>query len=301
MRLSFFTRICIAIFALASSLPNPTHAIRFEDLCRTSRPLALAGSVQMDGIEAGATEVFSLEMPASGILAVEIAVPGFETAVPWIEFLPAECARLLDRSLGRQVLALTEAGTYRVRVGAVSPDQPLPGYKLSVHFLGFEPFDDATSWPDLLTKDGEEGDDTEEGDQEILPIVVNIPPGAGEEPANDLSVCAGRLFLHGMTPGELDSSAGTDHDYFTFELEHARRVRVFTTGTTDTLGTLYDEHGQRLVADDDGGDGHNFAIDAMLSSGRYFVRVEGALGSEGAYELRLSSSNQEIVPRPWWE
>ncbi len=306
MRLGFFAQICLAIVAVTSSISSPTRAALFEEVCQNPRPLAVGGTVSMDGLEAGTTALFSLEVPAPGRLAVEVTVPAVEPAVAWLEFLPFDCARdrkwpalILEHSMSRRVLTLAEAGTYHFRVGVVSPEHRLPGYKLSSRFLAANP-------SEILTKDGDPGDDTEEGDNEILPLVGGVPAWTGTgcakgiEPANDLSFCAIRLPPNVMVKGELESSTCNDHDYFTFELQRARRIQISTRGTTDTFGTLYDEYGHRLMADDDSGDDNNFALVATLSPGRYSIRVEGALDSQGAYELTLASSDQGWPPHKDW-
>lgn len=108
----------------------------------------------------------------------------------------------------------------------------------------------------------------------------------------DLPQCATALEPGAMVSGSLDDAFGDDHDYFTFRLDASTRMRIESQGDSDTFGGLYDVSGRRLAVDDDGGSGRNFLLETRLEPGRYFVRVEGADGAEGAYRLTLRSSDR---------
>ncbi len=136
-------------------------------------------------------------------------------------------------------------------------------------------------------KDGESGDDTEAEESEILPKSGQGGCGCAAEPANDLMRCAIPLRLGGSFLARLEAPRKDDRDYYSLVLNRAQRVRISTAGTTDTFGTLYDARGRRLASADGGGEGENFAFEANLATGRYFVRVEGMVGSEGEYRLRV--------------
>jgi len=141
----------------------------------------------------------------------------------------------------------------------------------------------------LPSKDGDPGDNTETDEDEPLPFTV--PGGSGcchaGEPANDLMVCARSLGIDTSIQSRLEHSWPEDRDYFTFELHEPEVVRIYTLGQTDTFGSLYDASGRRLSAADSGGEGENFGLEASLASGRYFVRVEGAVGGGGEYRLTI--------------
>jgi hypothetical protein len=105
--------------------------------------------------------------------------------------------------------------------------------------------------------------------------------------------CATGVDFGAEMPGEIANGWGDDEDLFRFVLPGspgfaAWTVDITTSGGLDTLGTLYDDHGHRLV-EDDGSDRGNFHIVRTLEPGVYFVRVEGRHGSEGAYRLRLDA------------
>ena len=296
-------RVFLAIIMICS-VAGAVGATRSANACDTAHPLPLNGTVRMDGLDVGETASFSVEVPEPGLLTVEVNTPGFENEIPWIDLEYDDCLReeagrlqalILRRSLGRQILEVMTPGTYDFRVGILALDRRLGSYTLSVRFQALE-------WPEpgkvpgqvddenLPYKDGEPGDDTEEVDNEILPFGSGPIPGCvgAGEPANDLSLCASHLPPFGVVDGQLEIGSGWDHDYFVFVLPRLSRVRLFTTGTTDTFGTLYDAYGHRLMAADHGGGDQNFSLVASLAPGRYYVRVEGALGAEGSYHLALS-------------
>ncbi len=123
--------------------------------------------------------------------------------------------------------------------------------------------------------------------------------GAGEETTGDyeLSIrsnATGRsgtfheavdVEVPSSTEGELEWE---ERDHYRFELAEAGPVRVETTGGTDTVGRLLDEHGNRLAEDNDGGEWTNFKIEQFLASGTYYVEVRGYFGGTGPYTLEIS-------------
>jgi len=73
-----------------------------------------------------------------------------------------------------------------------------------------------------------------------------------------------------------------DVDVFRFTLSAPANVKVYTTGSMDTVGSILDSRGMNLEANDDGdpnGQGDctqhdcNFAITKQLSAGTYYVQV----------------------------
>ena len=88
---------------------------------------------------------------------------------------------------------------------------------------------------------------------------------------------------------------GTDDDYFSIEVTSAdlnnidlRILTATTTGTTDTVGTLYNSEGTRLKTDDNSGEGMNFSFFThVVSPGTYYIKVEGS--SAGMYTLSITS------------
>ncbi len=81
-----------------------------------------------------------------------------------------------------------------------------------------------------------------------------------------------------------------DLDYYRLQLTEVGPFWLYTTGETDTRGTLYDEAGNLIAGgfnDDDDGAGRNFLIARTLAPGTYYLLIEH--GSDGvltgAYRL----------------
>ena len=108
--------------------------------------------------------------------------------------------------------------------------------------------------------------------------------------------------------------SGTDVDWFKLDLSYlpyAVQVLLFTTGNTDTEGTLVDSSGSALspaVSDDDSGVGLNFLIGQEMAPAVYYLKVEGFDSTEtGPYALfaefplsvlQLAESSQSYPPAP---
>ena len=117
--------------------------------------------------------------------------------------------------------------------------------------------------------------------QGSLSAVPVIP--IGDDHANDRSG-ATLLALNSSLAGEIETSR--DEDWFRVETSGLRHLRVRTTGSLDTVGTLFDASGRQLAEDDDGGSGNNFALEAGVPAGVYYVRVRGYDEDEtGSYTI----------------
>ena len=82
---------------------------------------------------------------------------------------------------------------------------------------------------------------------------------------------------------------GTDQDYFSIEVIGDGTLRAFTTGSTDTVGHIYDSDGSELATDDNSGEGANFDVShPITSAGTYYVRVTSEGTGTGRYELTVS-------------
>ncbi len=112
------------------------------------------------------------------------------------------------------------------------------------------------------------------------------PPAARDDFGNSIRT-AQSLRRGGSVRGVIHS--GSDVDFFSISLPRAGRLTLRTTGSTDTVGTLYDSRGRMLNKVDDAcGDGtFNFCMTRRLAKGKYFIKVDG-VGSTvtGPYILR---------------
>ena len=78
-----------------------------------------------------------------------------------------------------------------------------------------------------------------------------------------------------------------DSDYFRLSVPHDGVLVVETTGSTDTVGTVWQD-GQELTMADSGGAGRNFRLSTSVEAGTVVIAVEGNGNRTGAYTLRLS-------------
>ncbi|MCB4755328.1 MAG: pre-peptidase C-terminal domain-containing protein, partial [Sulfurovum sp.] len=88
------------------------------------------------------------------------------------------------------------------------------------------------------------------------------------------------------TAGNIDFAG--DKDWFKVVIPHDGTLVVETTGTTDTVGELYDVSGRRRIeSDDQDGVDNNFKISRSVAAGTYYVKVKHHDPSEnmGAYSL----------------
>ena len=106
----------------------------------------------------------------------------------------------------------------------------------------------------------------------------------------DTFSCATPIAVPSTTSGRLERNG--DYDYFRLEVRTATRLTLETTGSTDTVGRLYDSNRQALETNDDGGTDTNFRIVRQVAAGTYYVRVRGYRNERtGAYELLVAASS----------
>ena len=134
----------------------------------------------------------------------------------------------------------------------------------------------------------------------ILPnayrLHVSFTPQALDD-HGDTHVTATSVDVPSTTAGELEAG---DVDVFRFDLPQAGVLRLATTGTTATRGSLrvQQRYGWWSRGEDDGAsrDG-NFEIEKAVAAGRYIVEVRGSdEETTGAYSLDVALGPAE--PRP---
>ena len=138
------------------------------------------------------------------------------------------------------------------------------------------------------------------GDYE-LHVRAEDPGGSGTTGQGDVhgdtEQTATVVRLPSTTPGRIHSS--DDVDYFRLEIRRfSGTLTVHTTGSTDTLGVLTGEPFHRAVSfrdrrDDDSGSQRNFSIEALVSTGIYYVRVRSSRSSLGEYALHVRFSEDD--------
>ena len=95
---------------------------------------------------------------------------------------------------------------------------------------------------------------------------------------------ATELALNQTSSGSLDYSG--DRDVFKLDVPSDGTLNTYTTGNTDTFGTLYNNLEQEVdVVDDIGGGNLNFGITRSVTTGVYYVAVSGFQDTTGRYTL----------------
>ncbi len=81
-----------------------------------------------------------------------------------------------------------------------------------------------------------------------------------------------------------------DVDYFKIEVPVATTLSILATGSTDTVGTLYDNGCNYIVSDDDSDGAGDFLISRLVNAGTYYIKVRhySSVGT-GSYTLVVRS------------
>ncbi|MGI8738575.1 MAG: S8 family peptidase [Gammaproteobacteria bacterium] len=119
------------------------------------------------------------------------------------------------------------------------------------------------------------------------------PPGDGGNGLRAAFAKAAPLPLGTTSNGAL--TVPYAFDVYRLSLPAGSRLRVATTGRTDTYGYLFDANGRLLAQLDDivPSTNLNFALSASLGAGTYFVAVEGvSTSTNGPYALKASLSTR---------
>ena len=75
---------------------------------------------------------------------------------------------------------------------------------------------------------------------------------------------------------------------FTASISEADTYTIYTSGSLDTVGYLYDANGTLLASNDDSNGNRNFKITRQLTTGsRYYIKVKAFANNIGDYELRV--------------
>ena len=102
-----------------------------------------------------------------------------------------------------------------------------------------------------------------------------------------------------ILPGTRSASLTSgDIDYFRFTVTQTGQIAIFSEGFVDVRATLYDEGGNRVDSDDQGGAENNFFLDRQINAGTYFIEVQSGFAinalKTGNYSMTLRT--QESAP-----
>lgn len=139
-----------AVFALIAAVLIASTSTAFasttED-CATATPLELDSTYR--GLAGEGTEIFALSIPAAGIVALDVTVPGTAQIEPKLGFLGHGCstaadpdAATIEKSVAHQTIAFRAPGEYYIRVAAQDPRQSLGKHRVHVSFAAADVVDD---------------------------------------------------------------------------------------------------------------------------------------------------------------
>ena len=121
-----------------------------------------------------------------------------------------------------------------------------------------------------------------------------LPPGIGEgDDYGDTLSEATQIALGSSTAGSL--LAG-DIDYFRVTVSSLGTLVAYTTGSTDTYGSIWGDSGSVLAEDDESGERSNFLVFTSVDAGTYYIEVRGYSSSTtGNYTLHVASGPSDLV------
>ena len=126
----------------------------------------------------------------------------------------------------------------------------------------------------------------------ILPPTGGRGGGGGSITQDDHGNTPGQATPVGLTPARTASTPGqlntaTDVDYFTVAIPSAGVLVVETSGSTATVGTVW-QNGEELAMAADGGAGRNFRLSARVAPGPVVIAVAGNGQQTGSYRLQVT-------------
>ncbi len=311
-------RQILSICVLTAMIFHPDVLVA-ESVGEETTRLEPGSVLRLDAFDSDQAPAFGIDLPGSGILTLDAAAAGPAGNRAEIVLLP-ESGRwetsgvaVLERSAGHLTAAVYDAGPLVFRVASGDPRSPAVRVKIVTGFTPATVIEDAflggagsggairsRFYAGVLVKVDPEAGAPDPGRRQTAPLrqvlfhqrACAIAAADEADDYADTAACAAPLHPDRPLAGDLANRWHDDSDVFSFVLEEPATVDLTTDGDTDTLGELADDAGRILATDDDGGDHRNFRLTRTLPAGRYFVRVVGAGGAEGPYQLSMASRNR---------
>lgn len=279
--------------------------------CGTVTRIDLDSDTRSFGIEG--TEIFEIDVPSPGILALEATVPAGAPVEPKLALVDDGCEMLdagrgwIESRVAGIVLEVESSRAFRFAVAPRSPFAPLGPYKVMTRFASWsELCGDGALEPKTLVEPEREPDLSTfcmaktlveperepdlgktlvepEREPDLLALTSARLCRNGDD-HGDLVGCATRLVPGKSETGRLENAWGDDTDVFRFSLDHRTTAVIGVESTAGAVSVgLYDEAGHRLVLDEE----ENLYA-ATLAPGSYHLRLGSPIGDAG-YRLSVKA------------
>ncbi len=159
----FKTATLLGLFLTTSS------ASAFEPTCINTTSMPLNTSFRSDEQIPGSSRFFELEVPAAGLVTLDVATPLTDEIEAKLGFFGRGCSEpspfsneldVIEQAPSRLAWIADAPGTYVFAVAAQDPRNPLGRYKLTAGFVAVEALD-RQSFDRRREKDGEDDDELE--------------------------------------------------------------------------------------------------------------------------------------------
>lgn len=179
---AFALVVCFALIASTPAIAVPTSVS-----CTSALALEAGEPWSWTASDQASSELVAVEVPAAGWLALELGASGAAPGATWLQVVDPKCSGGVaapDGFVDRGFVEVREPGTVYLRLGSVHDHPPgSPTLRLASHL-----FERRSSGGEKdFEKDGAPGDNTEEEDGEIVPLLF-----PGEE-------CDARFASQGVT------------------------------------------------------------------------------------------------------
>ena len=133
----------------------------------------------------------------------------------------------------------------------------------------------------------------------LPPMVMAPSEPDDQDDQGDSFANAFNLPVGGRVSGSIDPAG--ESDYYRIRVSESGTLEVYTRGSLDTRGYLFDSGERQIASNDDGaaGDGLNFRIQREVDAGTYYARVEAYYrDATGSYTVHaeLDASTEPEPP-----
>lgn len=117
-----------------------------------------------------------------------------------------------------------------------------------------------------------------------------------DDGSNDMSTAI-TLPLSTYVGGSIECPCAEKWYRFTASNSNASQYTIYTSGSLDTVGYLYNSNGTLITSNDDSGANMNFSITSTLTYGAtYYLKVKAYSSNTGSYNVRVDYQTSSAEP-----